>query len=105
MKRIIFEENKKKSFPTRFIVAGLTVFLMALFVEIWVVSRTSTYGDKIYQLKQAQASIELENQVLSNTIAKTSSMVLLEKKATNLGFNTIGKIEYIKSSDKLASAE
>lgn len=89
----------------RIIVIGLTIFLIVLFVEIWVVNRTSTYGDKIYQLKHAQADLELENQILSNTIAQTSSMVLLEKKATSLGFNTINQIEYIKFSGKLASAK
>lgn len=105
MRKLILEEKRKKLVPMRFIITGLSIFLIVLFVEIWVVNRTSTYGDKIYQLKQAQTNLELENQVLSNTIAQSSAMVLLEKKATSLGFNTINQIEYIKFSGKLASAE
>lgn len=113
MKRLMLEEKRKtliaqrlKNNPKaiRFVILGLTIFLVVLFVEIWVVNRTATYGDKIYQLKHAQADLELENQVLSNTIAQVSSMALLEKKATVLGFNTINHIEYIKFSEKLASA-
>ncbi|MDD2823033.1 MAG: hypothetical protein PHQ59_03015 [Candidatus Daviesbacteria bacterium] len=104
MKRIILEDKKRRLVPVRLVVMGLSIFLVVLFLEIWVVNRTSTYGDKIYQLKQAQAALELENQVLSNKIAETSAMVLLEKKANNLGFNTINQIDYIKFSDKLASA-
>lgn len=104
MRKIILEENRKKSGSLRLIITGLSIFLIVLFVEIWVVNRTSTYGDKIYQLKQAQVSLELENQVLANTIAKSSAMVLLEKKANLLGFNTINQLDYIKFSNKLASA-
>lgn len=95
----------KKNHVIRFGICGLTMCLIALSAEIWIVNRLSTYGDKIYQLKQAQAALELENQVLSNSIATASSMVMLEKKATQLGFDTIGSIEYIKFTDKLASLQ
>lgn len=88
----------------RLTIGCLTVLLIILFVEIWVANRTSTYGDKIYQLKQSQARLELENQVLANSIAASSAMVLLERKANLLGFNTINQLDYIKLSDKLASA-
>jgi len=113
MKRLNLEEKRRtklaqklqgNSRTVKLIIVGLSIFLLVLFVEIWVVNRTSTYGDKIFQLKQAQAALELENQVLANSIAQTSAMVLLEKKANLLGFNTINKIDYIKFSDKLASA-
>lgn len=105
MKRIILEENRKKSNKMRIIIAGLGIFLVVLFLEVWVVNRNSTYGDKIYQIKQAQASLELENQVLANTIASKSSMSILEKKANTIGFNSITHIEYIKFSGTLASAQ
>lgn len=89
----------------KFIALGLAIFLITLFAEIWLVNCLSIYGDKIYQLKQSQASLELENQVLSNSIAISSSMTVLEKKATQLGFSNINSIEYIKFADKLASSQ
>mgnify|MGYP001562751220 CR=1 FL=1 len=84
---------------------GLIFCLVILSAEIWIVNRLSTYGNKIYELKQAQADLELQNQVLANSIAKASSLAQLEQKATLLGFNNINQIEYIKFSDKLASAQ
>ena len=100
-----FEEDNRHSRVLRFVVVGLVLFLTVLSAEIWVINRLSTYGDKIYQLQQAEASVELENQVLANSIAEASSMAALEQKAVLLGFNTINQIEYIKVSDKLASAK
>lgn len=88
----------------RLIIAGLGIFLVVLFAEIWVVNRLSTYGDKMYQLTQTQAGLELENQTIENSIAMAASMVSLEKKASYLGFNNIDKIEYIKDPLILASA-
>lgn len=106
MRKILPEENKRKNvLSLRLVVLGLVFFLMTLSAEIWIVNRLSTYGDKIYQLKQAQANLELENQVLANSIAEASSMMVLEQKATLLGFNNINQIEYIRLSDQLASAK
>lgn len=106
MKKILLEEDKKRRPRVlRFAVLGLAVFFALLSIEIWIVNRLSTYGDKIYQLKQAQANLELENQVLANSVAISSSMIVLEQKATPLGFNNINQIEYIRFSDKLASAK
>lgn len=115
MKRLLSEENKKRnllmqnvcqsSSRFRFIVIGLIFFLAVLSAEIWIVNRLSTYGDKIFQLKQAEASLELENQVMANSIAEHSSLAALEQKANQLGFNNINQIEYIKFQDKLASAK
>lgn len=105
MKKILSEEDKRHPKVLRFVVLGLILVLTLLSAEIWIVNRLSTYGDKIYQLKQMQANLELENQVLANSIAETSSMVVLEQKATLLGFNNINQIEYIRFSDKLAFAK
>lgn len=105
MKKIVLKEDSRKNLLKRFITLGLVIFLVTLFAEIWLVNRLSIYGDKIYQLKQAQAILELENRVLSNSIAMSSSMSVLDKKATQLGFNNIISIEYIKFADKLASVQ
>lgn len=106
MKKILLEDGNKKKHPkiVRFVIFGLVICLIALSAEIWIVNRLSTYGDKIYQLKKAQSDLELQNQVLANSIAKASSLSGLEQKSTLLGFKTINtnQIEYIKFSDTLA---
>lgn len=115
MKKILLEQdNKKNSLSekldkhpkvSKYIIFGMVFFLITFSLEIWIVNRLSTYGDKIQELKIAEAKLELENQIIANSIAKDSSMVTLEKKATELGFSSINQIEYIKISNKLASAE
>lgn len=115
MKKILLEQDNKKNSLTekldkhpkilKYIILGMAFFLITFSLEIWIVNRLSTYGDKIQELKVAQARLELENQIISNSIAKDSSMVTLEKRATELGFSSINQIEYIKISDKLASVE
>jgi|WetSurMetagenome_2_1015567.scaffolds.fasta_scaffold1604888_1 hypothetical protein len=114
MKKLLIEEEKRKNSiiqnvtqnpkVLKFCIYGLVIFLIVFTAEIWMVNRLSTYGDKIQNLKEMQSKLELENQILANSIAMESSMVRLEKKASELGFGTISKIEYIKISDKLASA-
>lgn len=105
MKKILSKEDKRHPKVLRYVILGLVLVLTLLSAEIWIVNRLSTYGDKIYQLKQTQVNLELENQVLTNSVAGASSMVVLEQKAALLGFNNINQIEYIKFSDKLASAK
>ncbi len=59
-------------------------------------------GGKFNQIKEAQASIELENQVLENEISKTSSLATTQVKSNQLGFSSTKNIEYFQP-DPLAS--
>ncbi|MBI4036990.1 hypothetical protein HY385_01040 [Candidatus Daviesbacteria bacterium] len=78
-------------------------FLLIAVIEIWMVSRLSTYGNKIQELKVAQVSLELENQVLENMIAQKASLAAMEQKATQLGFSSVKNIEYLKLANVLAA--
>lgn len=95
MKRLIAnkEQPKKRVFKVLKIAA---LFLVAVFVlEIWMVNRLSTYGKKIEGLKVVEANLQLENQVLENSIAQGASLGQIENKSTNLGFGGIKNLEYI----------
>lgn len=100
-------KQEKKSAPknrvAKFIRILAVVFLLIAMIEIWTVSRLSTYGNKIQELKVAQVSLELENQVLENIIAQKSSLAAMEQKAVQLGFNSIKNIEYLKLANVLAA--
>lgn len=73
------------------------VFCVLVFIlEIWMVNRLSTDGQKIAEIKAAEARLELENQVLENTIAENSSITALEQKMAPLGFDTSKNFIYIK---------
>ena len=116
MRRLREEEDKRQnllsrrlskegnaSHVSRIIKLLFIVFLVILMLEIWVVNRLTTYGNKIQELKLTRASLELENQILENQIAQISSMLTTETKASLLGFESIKNIEYIKTPN-LASA-
>lgn len=76
------------------------LFVLAIFLlEIWMMNRLSTDGNKIAQLKEAQQSLSLENQLLENQIAEVSALGYLDKKAAELGFTAIKNIEYIRPAD------
>lgn len=97
----VASESRKKAFKIlRFGVVGL--FLL-LFVEIWISSRLATYGDEIQELKNAQAELKLENQMLENSIAERASLVTLEPQAQALGFGTSKNVEYLKPANLAAA--
>lgn len=105
MKRIRQEEeNRPQRKIAKFIKIGAVLFFVVLMLEIWMTNRLSTYGSKIEEMKEAQAKLTLENQVLENQVAQKSSLLSLESKAGQLGFNSIKNPEYYHPAS-LASAE
>lgn len=81
----------------------IPVLIFVFLLEIWMVNRLATYGNKIQEIKQAKAQLELENQVLENLVAENSSLISLEEKAAHWGFDSAKNWEYIKSSQNIAS--
>lgn len=98
------EEQSSKNRILRGIKAGAIIFLVVFFLEIWMVTRLSTYGHKIQELKVAKANLELENQIIENQIAEKSSLISLEEKAEAYGFSNIKNLEYVKPAS-LASVQ
>lgn len=111
MKRLRIEENnqKRKALTMKFnfacgslrhiatLVKGCALlFLIVLFVEIWIMSRLSTYGGKLQDLKEAQVQLSLENQEIESQIAQQASLNVIEKKAQIFGFGNIKNIDYPK---------
>lgn len=102
MKRINLEVSNRQKF-VKFIKFGLALLFVVLFVEIWLSSRLATSGEKIQQLKTAQAELRLENQALENDIAHGSSLVRIEPKTQSLGFGTVKNVEYYKAPNLAAT--
>lgn len=72
--------------------------LIIITLEVWMVNRLSTFGKKIQQLKEIQANLHLENQVLENELAQNTSLLIVEEKAASLGFEPIKNITYYQPS-------
>ncbi|GEM_PF-1627628 len=100
MKFLKQEESKlPKNRLKKTLKIGVVFFLLILAVLLWSVNRLSTYGEKIQELKVAQARLELENQVLENKIAQGASLHSIEKKASVLGFDSVKNYQYLKSPE------
>lgn len=98
------EENQPQKRITRIIKVGAVLFGLVLILEIWMANHLSTYGSKIEELGQAKAVLELENQMLENTIAQKSSLLSVESSANILGFQSIANLEYYQV-EPLASSQ
>ena len=80
---------------------GIVLFI-GIFLEIWLVNRLSTYGQKIFQLERSSISLKMENQILINQIDKKASLAEIEKEAINLGFEKKISVEYLKVTTDVA---
>ncbi|MDO8638899.1 MAG: hypothetical protein Q7R43_04955 [Candidatus Daviesbacteria bacterium] len=77
---------QKKVFRLIKIFLGILVVVFVL--EIWVANRLATNGKQIQDIKQAQANLILENQILENSIAQNMSLSIIEQRAGKLGFSS-----------------
>lgn len=90
------ENNQKKAPSKNFIKIAAILFFLILILEIWLVNRLSTSGDKLNEIKAAKANLELQNQLLENKIAEEIALVKIEQKSALFGFTNIKNLEYIK---------
>ncbi len=82
---------------------SLAAFLVIFLLEIWTVNRLATFGDKIQQIEDTRASLELENQYLKSQIAEQSSLPVVEKKAAELGFVPMENLAYLQTTSLAAA--
>ena len=86
-------------FRRKLLIFVAILVVLAVILEIWVVNRLSTYGEKISKLEETKSMLTLENKILENEIAKNSSLSNMEKYTKNSGFEKIKDIQYLKPSD------
>ena len=75
---------------------GAILFIAAIILEVWMVNRLSTYGEKISEMESKKSALILENELLQNTLAEYKSLGDIQKKANFIGFSNFTKVEYIK---------
>ena len=90
-------KETKYSFNLMRALKVMGAFCVIVFIlELWMVNRLSTDGQKIAEIQATEARLKLENQVLENTIAENSSITSLEQKVTSYGFDTSKNFLYIQ---------
>lgn len=84
------------NFNRKILMLMLLVLLSTVVLEIWISSRISTFGSKIFLLNQEESDLQLQNQLLQNEIATSSSLNEVSKAAQLLGLEDIRHLEYIE---------
>lgn len=89
-------EEAKKSFSKKYIGFVVVCFSLLMLLEIWVSNSVVMYGEKFEKLSLLQKSLNLENQVLENEIAKKEALSNIASKSAELGFLRPESIQYIR---------
>lgn len=85
-----------KGFLGKYItVAGAFLFILLL-AQIWASNNVVTYGEKLERLSALSRSLNLENQLLENEIAKEKSLVNIASQSAKLDFAEPESIQYIR---------
>lgn len=85
-----------KGFGKKYItVAGVLLFILML-AQIWASNNVVTYGEKLERLSALSRSLDLENQLLENEIAKERSLSNIASQSAKLGFSEPESIQYIR---------
>ncbi|OGE34493.1 hypothetical protein A3H85_03920 [Candidatus Daviesbacteria bacterium RIFCSPLOWO2_02_FULL_40_8] len=75
---------------------GISVLIISIIIEVYVVNSLSSYGDSFSDLEIVKSNLELENQILKNKIATEGGLNLIQIRASALGFEPIKSMGYIK---------
>ena len=88
--------KEQKRFPKKYIVLTIISLFILTLVEIWVNNTVIAYGDKFERSSSLEKSLKMENQILENTIAESSSLNVIASESAKLGFYMPQSIEYIR---------
>ncbi len=89
-------EQPKNGFSKRLVISIAACLLVLVLAEIWVSNTVITYGEKFEKLSKLQKTLNSENQILENEIAKKASLTNLSTKSAELGFSKMESIQYIR---------
>lgn len=86
----------KKGFSKRYLALTVICLFVLMLFEIWAGNNVVAYGEKFEKLSQVAKTLNLENQILENEIAKYESLNSIASKSAELGFSQPQSIQYIR---------
>lgn len=86
-------DQKWKTKKLGVLIGLFLVFLVIL--EIWANNTLITYGEKFEKISVLQTTLQLENQVLENRIAKESALNNIATVSSTLGLASPKSIQYL----------
>ncbi|MBI2596973.1 hypothetical protein HYW41_02340 [Candidatus Daviesbacteria bacterium] len=89
-------EGILKKYPKKYVIFTVFFLLALMLAEIYTSNNVTAYGDKFDKLSALEKSLQTENQILENEIAKDSSLKVVASKSAQLGFTNSQDIQYIR---------
>ncbi|MDO8619101.1 MAG: hypothetical protein Q7R49_04145 [Candidatus Daviesbacteria bacterium] len=89
------ELEESKPFPRKIIFLGGFVLSVLVILQIWANNTLVTYGTEFEKIRQMQQSLQLENQILENNIAKMSSIDNIATASSILGLEPSKDVQYL----------
>lgn len=91
-----FETQESRKFPRKYIVLTTICLVALVLVEIWASNTAIAYGEKYEKLSNLEKNLKIQNQILENEIASSSSLKMIATKSAQLGFSVAVSIQYIR---------
>jgi len=85
-----------KSFGRKYIIVAAVGLFILMLAQIWASNNIVSYGEKMERLLTLEKSLNMENQLLENEIAKRGSFFAIASKSAELGFSEPESIQYIR---------
>ncbi len=93
-------ENNRSKFRINILLFSLLIILAV--VQVLLLNRYSTVGDKLASLSASIEEVEKDNNRLSQKIASASSMKTISLKAKEIGLSSISNSISLSSPSKIA---
>ena len=92
--------NLSKTTPHVFSKKIISLISIGIFVlvvlEVWANNTVVTYGDKLESVTVLQKTLQTDNQILENEIAKKAALTNIASESAMFGFSKTEKLEYIR---------
>mgnify|MGYP001569946446 CR=1 FL=1 len=90
-----FEKEQQRVIPQKFIFISFLILLPLILLQIWAYNTLGSFGEKLSQITSLQNNLNLENQIIENEIAKTSSLQNLASQSAQLGLSSPKEVKYL----------
>jgi hypothetical protein len=88
------EKVQKRRFPKITIIFAVLLITLGI-LEIWVSHTLASYGEKFEGIEKLKITLNLENKILENEIAKLSTLSEIATQSGELGLKKSTNIQYI----------
>lgn len=89
-------QDYNNKFPKKYVFLAVVILLSLALIEVWISNALATFGKKFDEMTQLEQTLEMDNQILENSIAKDASLKSIATESSELGFFKPENIQYIR---------